>query len=57
MPSSFKPPARNSLAKVDVAEGVSYEKQCRIVEGVVSPRGMSGWPGDGYGVHCFSLAD
>jgi hypothetical protein len=57
MPSSFKPPARNSLAKVDVAKGVSYEKQGRIVEGVVSPCGMSGWTGDGYGVHCFSLAD
>jgi hypothetical protein len=59
MPSSFKPPARDSLATVDVAEGVSYEDQCRVVEGVVSPRGQSGWPGrnPGYDVHCFSFAN
>jgi hypothetical protein len=59
MPSSFKPPATNALATVDVAEGVSYEDQCRVVEGVVSPRGQGGWPGRalGYDVHCFSLAN
>jgi hypothetical protein len=59
MPSSFKPPASDSLATVDVAEGVSYEDQCRVVEGVVSPRGQGGWAGrdPGYDVHCFSLAN
>jgi hypothetical protein len=59
MPSSFKPPASDSLATVDVAQGVSYEDQCRVVEGVVSPRGQSGRPGQypGYDVHCFSFAN
>lgn len=59
MASSFNPPARESLATVDVAERVSYEDQCRVVEGVVSPRGQSGWAGRsaGYDVHCFSFAN
>ncbi len=59
MPSPFVPPAIGSLASADVAEGVAYEDQCRVVEGVVSPRGQSGWPGrgPGYDIHTFSLAD
>jgi hypothetical protein len=59
MPPPFKPPASDSLATVDVAQGVSYEDECQVVEGVVSPRGQSGWPGrhSGYDVHCFSFAN
>jgi hypothetical protein len=55
----FKPPTRDSLATVEVAKGVSYEDECRVVEGVVSPRGQSGWSGrnSGYDVHCFSFAN
>jgi hypothetical protein len=59
MPSRFKPPASDSLATVDVAEGVSYEDQFRVVEGVVSPRGQGRWPGrdTGYDVHCLFFAN
>lgn len=56
---SFKPPASVSLATVDVAEGVLYEDQCHVVEGIVSPRGQGGWPGRDpeYYVHCLSFAN
>jgi hypothetical protein len=58
LPSSFKPPAGSTLAKVDVAAGVEYDDRCVVVEGVVSPRGQSGWPGrgDGYDIHSFKFA-
>src|SRR6516165_6073338 len=58
MPSPSKPRGE-SLAAVDIAKGVSYEDKSRVVEGVVSPRGQSAWPGRnaGYDVHCFSLAN
>ena len=59
MSLSFKPPASDSLATVDVAKGVSYEDHCRVVEGVVSPKGQGGWPRRdlGYDVHHFSFAN
>lgn len=58
MPAPFTPPNRDSLSEVDIAEGVAYEDQCTIVEGVVAD-GQGGWcgPADGrYDVHSFSLA-
>src|SRR5262245_42229969 len=58
MASTFKPPPRARLSEVDVAEGVSYDRDGVVVEGVVSPRGQSCWAGRAktYDVHLFSLA-
>src|SRR5262245_41242459 len=58
MPVPFTPPNRDSLAEVDIAEGVAYEDECSVVEGV-GEEGQRGWcgPEDGrYDVHSFSLA-
>jgi len=57
MPKSFSPPGITSLADIDTADA-SYESQCVVIEGVVSPSSQGGWSGenDGYKVHCFSFA-
>jgi hypothetical protein len=57
MPSSFTPPGIESLADVDTADS-SYECECVVIDGVVSPSSQGGWSGenDGYEVHCFSFA-
>lgn len=59
MASSFRLPPNISLASVDIAEGVTYETSCRIVEGVVSPCSQGGWsvPGSKFYVHCLTLAN
>jgi hypothetical protein len=54
MPSSLKPTARNALLKVETAQGVAYEKECRVIEGVVAPGHQSG---SGADVHFFTFAD
>ena len=53
----FNPPARESLAEADVMEGVVYEDQCTVIEGVVAP-GQGGWrgPKEGYHIHVFSMS-
>lgn len=58
MTTAFKPPSSDSLATVDVAEGVQYDAKCVVIEGVVSPRGQGGWGGrEGqYDVHSLSFA-
>jgi hypothetical protein len=58
MAPRFKPPARNSLAEADRAEGVVYGDQCIVVEGVVSAASGGGWcgPNDGYDIHCIEFA-
>ena len=58
MPAPFTPPPLESLALVDVAEGVHYPDCPIVIEGVVSPRGQSGWYGRGSAcnVHLFSFA-
>lgn len=54
----FRPPPREALASVDMAEKASYESECRVVEGVVSSRNQCGWPRSAdYDVHCFALAN
>lgn len=57
MPESFSPPGIKSLANIDTADA-SYESQCVVIDGVVSPSSQGGWSGenDGYEVHCFSFA-
>jgi hypothetical protein len=57
MPDPFIPSNITSLADVDKAN-VSYEKECAVVQGIVSPSGQGGWFGrDGtYQVHCFTFA-
>jgi hypothetical protein len=58
MMTPFEPPSSESLAAVDVAEGVQYDAKCIVIEGVVSPRGQGGWGGrEGkYDVHSLSFA-
>ena len=59
MPTPFIPPPSDSLATVDVAEGVEYGAECTVIEGVVSPADQGGWPsrrGGDYAVHCFAFA-
>lgn len=36
---------------MDTAEGVQYQSNAVIIEGVISPRSQGGWPHDD--VHCF----
>jgi len=57
MPISFTPPGIESLADIDTADA-SYESECVVIDGVVSPSSQGGWSGenDGYKVHCFSFA-
>lgn len=58
MPSVFRPPGCASLADVDNAEGIAYEDQPRIVEGIISPRAQATvhWPEQEYETHSFSFA-
>lgn len=57
MSTMFYPPVGSALARVDTAEGVSYGSKCVVIDGVVSPIGQGGWPGqDGYDVHNFTFA-
>lgn len=57
MSDSFTPAGIESLADIDTADS-SYESQCVVIQGVVSPSSQGGWSGenDGYKVHCFSFA-
>jgi hypothetical protein len=57
MSDPFVPSNIESLADVDPAD-VSYEKECVAIQGVVSPSGQGGWPGQegNYKVHCFQFA-
>jgi len=41
----YKPPPRDQLATVDVAEGVEYPSEFVVVEGVLSTAGGGGWYG------------
>ena len=54
MSSSFKQLARDELIKVETAKGVSYEEECRVIEGIVAPGQQSG---SGPDVHFFTFAD
>lgn len=54
MQSSLKQSARNALLTVETANGVSYEEECRVIEGVIAPGHQSG---SGSDVHLFVLAD
>jgi hypothetical protein len=58
MPPSFKPPGVDSLARVD-PQGIAYEDDGTVIDGVVSPRARASWtcwPEADYHVHAFSLA-
>src|SRR5262245_27739814 len=57
MTPEFTPPNRDSLAEADRYEGVVYEAQCTVIEGVVAP-GQGAWCGPkvSYDIHRFSLA-
>lgn len=56
MPAQFTPPGI-ALPDIDVADA-SYDNKPVVIQGVVSPSGQGGWPGqnDGYEVHCFTFA-
>lgn len=54
MPSSLKQSVRDALVKVETAKGVSYEEECRVIEGVIAPGHQSG---SGPDVHFFAFAD
>ena len=56
MTSPFKPPAREELPTLDTADGVEYETEFRIIEGVIAPGGSGDMRDSSYDVHLFSLA-
>ncbi|SFH61715.1 DUF2262 domain-containing protein [Planctomicrobium piriforme] len=58
LPASFSPPSLKSLSDLDSAEGVVYQQQRVIIDGVVSPTCQGGLRGktQDYEVHSFTVA-
>jgi hypothetical protein len=56
-PPEFVPGDLKSLRAVDIAD-VTYDDECIVITGIVSPSGQAGWPKEDrdYEVHCFSIA-
>jgi hypothetical protein len=54
--SPFKPPTRDQLPTLDTADGVEYEAELRVVEGVVAPGGSGDMRDSDYDVHLFCFA-
>ncbi|MBD3675217.1 MAG: DUF2262 domain-containing protein [Planctomycetaceae bacterium] len=58
MLTKYMPPEAVSLVEIDIAEGVDYNDDSVILQGVISAEDQGGWPGinGSFKIHCFDLA-